>query len=73
MVANDVSLMFKGGEVTIISAETIDTINVYGVNGGLVATYTPASAHFSFAVVHGGLYIVKVVAGGNTKVFKVVK
>lgn len=72
-VANDVSLMFKGGEVTITSAETIDTINVYAVNGGLVATYAPASAHFSFAVEHGGLYVVKVAAGGNTKVFKVVK
>ena len=53
--------------------KTATPLNIYAVNGGLVATYAPASAHFSFAVEHGGLYVVKVAAGGNTKVFKVVK
>lgn len=71
--ANGVSLMLKGGEVAITSADAIDAIEVYAVNGGLVAAYAPASSQFSFAVDNGGLYIVKVVAGGSAEVFKVVR
>ena len=61
--------------VEVVASETIEMIQLYGINGNIITTLTPGNvnASLSLADVLPGLYIVKAVTDNHSVTEKIVK
>ena len=61
------------GFVGVESREAIAAVTVYSTSGSVVAEFRPGASSFGFTIAEPGLYLVKVSAGTNQVVTKILK
>lgn len=71
----DIAVTVRGGMLDVNATEPIARVEMYSMQGQRMLSLAPDAASVSESIAHcaNGIYIVKVVAGGNEKVQKIIK
>lgn len=72
---SELTISFVGGNVEVVSAESIDRVSICDISGRTIAAYSPASNSFTIPSgdLPSGVLIVRAVSGNQTSVSKIIK